>query len=345
MEERIEAEPRIVLPDEAPRVLCRVENLKVHIPITKGLMKHRIGTVKAVDGVSFAIEEGETFGVVGEAGSGKTTLGNCLLLREKYTDGSFEYDGRNQRDLSRAEIRGEQRARQKINNQAFFALDQTLNVQELITEEVRMDRTLSRIQLEELAEEMMEIVGLYPDIRYHDAAQLTLEQKQRVALARAIAKKPKFFICDEVVSGLDPALQAGMLLSIGQAKEQLGLTCVYIGASLSVARHVCDHVAVMYLGKLMEVADGETIYHAPKHPYTKALIATAMMFDDGAQPEESILHGEMPSAMEPPIGCRFCTRCPHADKRCFREEPEFQEIAYHHFVACHKVTPDTTSFP
>ena len=318
-----------------------VKNLKMHFPITKGLLKRQVGSVKAVDGVSFKIPRGQTLGLVGESGSGKSTIGHCLLNRYKITSGDIWFEGNNFKDVSAVSMRRMRKTLQMITQDPFASLDPRMDIQDAISEGLRIHHvTDSKKELEERVIRNMELVGINPEFRHRYPHEFSGGQRQRISIARALALQPSFLVCDEVVSALDVSIQAQIITLLMKLQSELGLTYVFIGHDLSVVRHISNQVAVMYLGKIMELTDSDELYAHPLHPYTKALISAAPIPDPivDRSRERILLKGEIPSPINPPKGCNFCTRCPYADQRCREEEPDFVDVGSNHFVACHKVT-------
>lgn len=316
-----------------------VHDLKMHFPVTKGLLKRQVGSVKAVDGVSFAIKRGETLGIVGESGSGKSTIGNCLLARYELTGGSVVFEGTDMADIPQSSMRKLRRSLQMITQDPFASLDPRFNVGRCIGEGLRIHHMMQGKALTSRVSEMLDMVGLGPEFAERYPHELSGGQRQRVSIARALAMQPSFIVCDEVVSALDVSIQSQIIALLMRLQEELGLTYVFIGHDLSVVRHISHNIAVMYLGKIMELTTSDKLYENPLHPYTKALISAVPIPDpkiDRAR-ERIILTGEIPSPLSPPKGCNFCTRCPYADDRCRNEEPEFRDTGGLHFAACHKI--------
>ena len=322
-----------------PEDIMLVQDLKMYFPVTAGLLKRQVASVKAVDGVSFAIKRGRTLGIVGESGSGKSTVGNCLLHRYKITSGDIFYEGHNLKDVSRRGIRAMRKQIQMITQDPFASLDPRMNIQAAISEGLRVHNMGNSREREETVVRMMGMVGLDPALRGRYPHEFSGGQRQRIVIARALAIQPCFLVCDEVVSALDVSIQAQVITLLMRLQADLGLTYVFIGHDLSVVRYISDQVAVMYLGKIMEFTGSDELYTHPLHPYTNALISAAPIPDPKADRarERILLRGEVPSPINPPEGCNFCTRCPYADERCRTEEPQFTDAGNLHFVACHKV--------
>ena len=321
--------------------IMTVRDLRMHFPITRGLLKRTVGYVKAVDGVSFDIKRGQTLGIVGESGSGKTTVGNCLIRRLTPTGGEIVFEGTNLRDIDKKTMRLMRRTVQMITQDPFASLDPRFTVGDCIAEGLRIHHMISgKEAIEERVGNMLEMVGLRRDVADRYPHEFSGGQRQRISIARSIALQPSFIVCDEIVSALDVSIQAQIIALMMKLQEELGLTYVFIGHDLSVVRFISQTVAVMYLGKIMEMTNSDELYDRPLHPYTQALISAAPIPDpivDRAR-ERILLKGEIPSPIDPPRGCNFCTRCPYADDRCREEEPAFVDVGGDHWVACHRVT-------
>ena len=322
--------------------ILRVENLKMWFPVTKGLLKRTVGHVKAVDDVSFTVSRGKTLGVVGESGCGKSTLGKCVMRRLHPTDGMILFNGHDMANAPGAELRTYHREMQMITQDPYSALDPRMSIRSIILEGARIQGVLrgkTDAEKDELAEHMMSLVGLSPRFLDRYPHEFSGGQRQRINIARALAVSPSFLICDEIVSALDVSIQAQIVKLMMELQEELGLTYIFIGHDLSVVRHVSNDVAVMYLGKIVELTDSDELYREPLHPYTQALISAAPIPDPEADlaRERILLEGEVPSPIDPPKGCNFCTRCPHATSLCREEDPESKEVLPGHFVACHYV--------
>ena len=325
--------------NETRDILLEVRDLKVHFPVTRGLLKRTVAHVKAVDGVSFTVRRGETLGIVGESGSGKSTVGNGILRATPYAQGEIVYDGINYKDVGKAEMRRLRKRIQVVMQDPYSSLDPRMNVRDCISEGVRIHRTMTKAEADAKAEELLELVGIRRSYADRFPHEFSGGQRQRICVARALAMEPEFIICDEVVSALDVSIQAQVVMLLMEMQRIFGLTYIFIGHDLSVVRYISNNVAVMYLGRFMELTESETLYENPLHPYTKALISAAPIPDprvDRAR-ERILLTGEIPNPIDPPAGCRFCTRCPYASDGCRAEEPAFREVVPGHWVACHKV--------
>lgn len=316
-----------------------VRDLKVHFPVTRGILKRTVGHVKAVDGVSFTIPQGETLGIVGESGSGKSTVGNGILRATPYAEGEIIFDGINYKDLNKTEMRKLRKRIQVVMQDPYSSLDPRMNIRDCISEGIHIHKTMTKKEADAKADELLDLVGIRTSFGDRYPHEFSGGQRQRICIARALAMEPDFIICDEVVSALDVSIQAQVVTLLMEMQRMFGLTYIFIGHDLSVVRYISNTVAVMYLGKFMELTESETLYEKPLHPYTKALISAAPIPNprvDRAR-ERILLTGEIPNPIAPPAGCKFCTRCPYASDRCQQEDPEFREVTAGHWVACHKL--------
>ncbi|MGF7125463.1 peptide/nickel transport system ATP-binding protein/oligopeptide transport system ATP-binding protein [Natronobacillus azotifigens] len=315
--------------------LVRVENIKKYFPIKGGILKHTIGHVKAVDDVSLAIKKGETLGVVGESGSGKSTLGRMIIRLLAPTEGKIYFDNQDITNLSNEKLRNYRRDMQIVFQDPFASLNSKMSVGQLIEEPLLIQTNLSKVERKEKAISMLEKVGLRADDRAKYPHEFSGGQRQRISIARALAISPKFVIGDEPVSALDVSIQAQVLNLMADLQDELNLTYLFIAHDLSVVKHISDRVAVMYLGRIAEIAPKEAIYDNPLHPYTQALLSSVPITDIDHKREKIILKGDLPSPSDPPSGCAFRTRCPMAHDRCKVDRPELLEKKNGHFVACH----------
>lgn len=322
-------------------VILEVRHLKKYFPITSGIFfQHVIGLIKAVDDVSFSIRRGETLGLVGESGCGKTTTGRCILYLEKPTSGQILFEGKDLSALSNEALTRLRPRIQVIFQDPYSSLNPRMTIGQIIGEPARVHKIVTnRRERQELVAELLLMVGLRPNMADRYPHELSGGQRQRVGIARALAMKPSFLICDEPVSALDVSIQAQIINLLETLQEQLGLTYLFIAHDLSVVRHISNRVAVMYLGKIAEIADWKALYENPLHPYTQALLSAVPIPDPVVEAKRKpiILQGEVPSPLNPPVGCVFHPRCPLAIDECRQRVPELREVQPNHWVACIRV--------
>ena len=322
--------------------LVEVQDLKKHFPVTRGLiLQRRVGFVRAVDGVSFTIQRGETLGMVGESGCGKTTVGRTMLGLYPATSGKVVIDGSDILHARGRDMLNIRRKAQIIFQDPYASLNPRWTVSSIVTEPMRVHKLFaSDRERTERARELMALVGLNPNLINRFPHEFSGGQRQRIGIARALASDPSFIVCDEPISALDVSIQAQVVNLLEELQDQFGLTYLFIAHDLSMVRHICDRVAVLYLGVMVELADRNELYENPLHPYTQALLSAVPIPDprkDRAR-KRTILTGDVPSPLNPPAGCRFHTRCPIAMDICRQQVPEWREAAPHHWVACHAVT-------
>ncbi len=318
--------------------LVQVRNLKKYFPLTYGLVFQRhVGDVRAVDDVSFDIYRGETLGLVGETGCGKTTVGRTLIRLYEPTGGSVHFDGVDLFKLSDRELNRMRRRLSMIFQDPFASLNPRMTIGAIIGEPLEAHKVSRGKEKQERVEELLEMVGLNPYFINRYPHEFSGGQRQRVGIARALALNPDLVVCDEPISSLDVSIQAQVVNLLEKLQDELGLTYLFIAHDLSMVRHISDRVAVMYLGKVVEVADRDEIYLNPLHPYTQALMSAVPVPDPEIQKTRKriILKGDIPSPSNPPSGCNFHTRCPIAQSDCSEIDPELRELKPGHFVACH----------
>ena len=321
--------------------LLSVRGLRMHFPISEGLVRRRaVGEVKAVDGIDFTVARGETLGLVGESGCGKTTTGRCILRLEKPTAGEIFYDGVDIAGLSQKELIKLRQKIQVIFQDPFSSLNPRMKIGQIIAEPMYVhgiEPDSAKRQARVL--ELLTICGLNARFADRYPHEMSGGQRQRVGIARALAMNPEFIVCDEPVSALDVSIQAQVINLLEDLREKFGLTYLFIAHDLSVVRHLCQRVAVMYLGRIVELADSDELFDKPQHPYTKALLAAVPVPDPLVEQGRVFrpVQGEVPSPINPPSGCVFHPRCPMAVDRCRVERPETREIRPNHFVACTQV--------
>jgi peptide/nickel transport system ATP-binding protein len=319
--------------------ILRVEDLKVHFPVTKGIIIQRqVATVKAVDGVSFTIRRGETLGLVGESGSGKSTTGLALLRMLTPTAGRIVFEGQDIAHHAGAELLGVRRRMQMVYQDPYGSLNPRMTIRSIVGEPLAVhgldaDKKATRDKIADL----IASVGLLPDMADRYPHEFSGGQRQRIGIARALALEPSLLIADEPVSALDVSIQAQVINLFMDLQERLGLTYLFIAHDLAVVRHISTRIAVMYLGRLVEIADRDELYKNPLHPYTEALMAAVPVADPEVEAKRprTVISGEVPSALRPPPGCAFHTRCPRAMARCKSEQPQLREAAPGRAVACH----------
>jgi oligopeptide/dipeptide ABC transporter ATP-binding protein len=317
--------------------LVEVKHLVKYFPVRGGLLQRVVAWVQAVDDISFSIKEGETLGLVGESGCGKTTVGRTLLRLVPATGGAVLYDGQDVLKANARELKALRRNMQIIFQDPFSSLDPRMPVGESIAEGLLVHGMGSRRERFEIVINTLRKVGLedYHARRYPH--EFSGGQRQRIGIARALALRPKFIICDEPVSALDVSIQAQVLNILRELQGEFGLTYLFIAHNLSVVEHISDRVAVMYLGKMVELTDRDELYRNPLHPYTQALMSAIPVPDPTLKRERIVLKGDVPSPLRPPSGCRFHPRCPVALVHCSKEEPQFKEVSPGHWVACWRV--------
>ena len=317
--------------------LISVNNLVKHFPIKAGLLRRTVGWVKAVDDVSFEIYEGETFGLVGESGCGKTTLGRTMLQLIQPTSGEVIFQGKDVFSLQGRALKAARRDMQIIFQDPFASLNPRMVIGESIAEGLRVHSDMSQEERKRVVFELLRRVGLRADHSLRYPHEFSGGQRQRIGIARALALEPKFIVCDEPVSALDVSIQAQVLNILKELQEEFGLTYLFIAHNLSVVEHISDRVGVMYLGKMVEMATREDLYRDPLHPYTQSLMSAIPVPDPNLKRQRILLKGDVPSPVNPPSGCRFHTRCPLVFDKCRAEVPPFRDHGNGHFAACWKL--------
>ncbi len=320
--------------------LLRVKDLKKHFPITRGIVIQRqVGAVMAVDGISFDVHKGETLGLVGESGCGKSTTGRTILQLYRPTAGEVHFEGTDLVHLKGEELRRMRRRMQMIFQDPYASLNPRMTVGNIIGEPLEVHGIAKGKERRERVQELLRVVGLNPYFVNRYPHEFSGGQRQRIGVARALALNPAFIVCDEPISALDVSIQAQVVNLLEDLQDEFTLTYLFIAHDLSMVRHISTRVAVMYLGKLVELTDRDSLYHHPQHPYTKALLSAVPIPDPVVEEKRRriILEGDVPSPVNPPEGCNFNARCPVAIDRCFEEDPEFREVASGHWCACHLV--------
>ncbi len=319
--------------------LVEIENLLMYFPVLAGVMQRKVADVKAVDGVSFYIKKGETLGLVGESGCGKTTTGRCILQLYKVTAGNVYFEGNNLCKLHGENLRQMRRHMQLIFQDPYASLDPRMTAGDIIGEPLIVHHLTRGKEYEEQVAELFRMVELEPRMMVRYPHEFSGGQRQRIGIARALAVRPKLIVCDEPVSALDVSIQAQIITLLMRLREELNLTYLFIAHDLSVVRHISDRVAVMYLGKIMEITHSDELYDNPLHPYTQALLSAVPIPDPvvDRHRQRILLTGDVPSPVNPPSGCHFHPRCHLAIDVCREQEPELRDIGGEHWVACHRV--------
>ena len=327
--------------NEDRNIVLEVKNLTKKFPITSPFLKRVIGHVNAVNDVSFHVKEGETYGLVGESGCGKTTLGRSILRAIEPTSGNIEFRNRrgeivNVETLSQNELMKIRRDMQMIFQDPYSSLNPRWVVQNIISEPLVSNSDLSSRQIKERVEELMSLVNLNPRYLERYPHAFSGGQRQRIGIARALSTNPRFLVCDEAVSALDVSVQAQVINLLVELQDKLGLSYLFISHDLSVIQHISDRVGVMYLGRMAESAETDELFNKPRHPYTEALLSAKPIADPRVKKEQIILAGEVPNPAKPPSGCFFHTRCRYCGEACKEVAPEYREVSPGHFAACHR---------
>jgi oligopeptide/dipeptide ABC transporter ATP-binding protein len=320
--------------------LLEVKNLKMYFPVTKGLLKKTVANVKAVDDVTFSIKKGETLGLVGESGCGKTTVARCILRLYRPTAGQIIFEGQDISTWPKNRIRPLRQKIQLIFQDPYSSLDPRQSAGNIVGEPLTIHQlTKNNDEYKQRLAELFRMVGLDPGMADRVPHEFSGGQRQRIGIARALASNPSFIVCDEPISALDVSIQAQVINLLQELQEKLGLTYLFVAHDLSVVRHISDRVAVMYLGRIVEITDWKALYENPLHPYTKALLSAVPIPDPVVEEkrERIILTGDVPSPMNPPAGCNFHPRCPMAIPECGKTIPTLREIGENHAVSCIRV--------
>jgi oligopeptide transport system ATP-binding protein len=318
--------------------LVDVENLKLYFPVTSGLLRRKVGAVKAVDNVSFFVKRGETLGLVGESGCGKTTTGRAIIQLLKPTSGNVFFEGSDLTKLGKEALRHMRRNMQFIYQDPYASLDPRMTAGDIVGEPLRVHKLVhGSKEFREKTEELLRMVELEPRMAVRYPHEFSGGQRQRLGIARALAVSPKFVVCDEPVSALDVSIQAQIINTLERLKDELNLTYLFIAHDLSVVRYISDRVVVMYLGKIVEISSSDELYDKPLHPYTQALLSAVPIPNPDADSKRKriLLTGDVPSPINPPPGCHFHPRCYLAGKACKEKEPELKNVGGEHWVACH----------
>ncbi|WP_294186754.1 ABC transporter ATP-binding protein [uncultured Clostridium sp.] len=318
-------------------ILIEVKNLKKYFPVKNEFLGEEKKFVKAVDGVSFNIRKGETFGLVGESGCGKSTLGRSITRLYDITEGDILFEGTNIAKLSKKEMKSFYRKIQTIFQDPYSSLNPNMTVRELVNEPLALHTKLSKDERNKKIKKLLEMVGLSESDMDKFPYEFSGGQRQRIGVARAISTEPDFILCDEPISALDVSIQAQVVNMLEDLQKELKLTYLFVAHDLSMVKHISDRIGVMYLGKIVEISDSNELYKNPLHPYTKALLSAIPIADPkkAKKSEISLIKGDVPSPIDIPTGCRFHTRCPYATEKCKIVEPEMKEIEKNHFVSCH----------
>jgi oligopeptide transport system ATP-binding protein len=319
--------------------LIEIRNLRMFFPVLAGVMRRKVADVRAVDDVSFYIKKGETLGLVGESGCGKTTTGRCILQLYKISSGEVYFEGQDLTKLKGESLRRIRRDMQLIFQDPYASLDPRMTCGDIIGEPLLVHNLVKGKQYREQVAELLNMVELEPRMVVRYPHEFSGGQRQRIGIARALAVRPKFIVCDEPVSALDVSIQAQIITLLMRLREELNLTYLFIAHDLSVVRHISDRVAVMYLGKIMEITNSDELYGNPLHPYTQALLSAVPIPDPVVDRKRKriLLTGDVPSPVNPPRGCHFHPRCSLAQDVCKEKEPELKDIGGEHWVACHRV--------
>lgn len=318
--------------------LLKIEEMKVHFPIKSGVFHNKINYVKAVDGISFSVKKGESFGIVGESGCGKSTASRAVLQLIKPTSGKVYFKDQELTSLPKRQLRNVRKNIQMVFQDPYDSLNPRLTVEEILEEPLKAHNIGSKEERRKKIVEIMDVCGLNPEYIHRYAHEFSGGQRQRIGIARALILKPELVVADEPVSALDVSIQSQILNLMMDLQETLNLTYLFISHDLSVVRHFCDRIGVMYLGRMAELAESDSLFENPLHPYTKSLLSAIPISNPRQKRERVLLQGDVPSPVDPPKGCAFASRCPEAMNICRTDRPVMREVEKNHYVACHLYT-------
>jgi oligopeptide/dipeptide ABC transporter ATP-binding protein len=328
-----------------PDSLLEIRDLKVHFEIKSGILKRTTGVVKAVDGVNLDVRQGEILGLVGESGCGKTTVGRAILRLIEAQEGTVTFRGRNVFDLNAAEMKPFRREMQLVFQDPYSSLDPRSRIRDIVGEGLRVHGVKDSRERSRRVLKALELVGMNEEHMRRFPHEFSGGQRQRIGIARALVLNPSFIVCDEPVSALDVSIQSQVLNLLKDLQQSLNLTLLFIAHDMSVVEHLCDRVAVMYLGKIVEIASRDQLFSNPQHPYTQALMSAIPIANPKVRRDRILLQGDPPSPLNPPSGCRFHTRCREAIERCAQDEPALLDLGGHHRCACHLRQPVDVAGP